>query len=86
MARQKTRDWSQVVEGALLGAALTVVNGLLIEQSVLDINRKPTGNTRDQTAGPVDIFKTRDGWIPRPGCRRSPFSAMGPSSWGRTIG
>ncbi len=61
MARQKT-GLGQVVEGALLGAALTVGNGLLIEQSVLDINRKPTGN-RGQTAGPVDIFKTRDGWI-----------------------
>jgi crotonobetainyl-CoA:carnitine CoA-transferase CaiB-like acyl-CoA transferase len=61
MARQ-TSGLGQVVEGALLGAALTVGNGLLIEQGVLDINRTPTGN-RSQTAGPVDIFKTRDGWI-----------------------
>src|SRR5665213_451195 len=61
MARQKS-GLGQVVEGALLGAALTVGNGLLIEQGVLGIDRTPTGN-RSQTAGPVDIFKTRDGWI-----------------------
>src|SRR5450432_2079847 len=61
MARQ-TSGLGQVVEGALLAAALTVGNGLLIEQSVLGVNRKPTGN-RSQTAGPVDIFRTRDGWI-----------------------
>ncbi|HWA60362.1 MAG TPA: CoA transferase [Caulobacteraceae bacterium] len=52
----------QVVEGALLATALTIGNGLLIEQSVLNINRVPTAN-RSQTAGPVDIFRTRDGWI-----------------------
>jgi len=52
----------QVVESALLGAALTVSNGLLIEQAVLGIDRTPTGN-RGQTAAPVDIFRTRDGWI-----------------------
>jgi crotonobetainyl-CoA:carnitine CoA-transferase CaiB-like acyl-CoA transferase len=52
----------QVVEGALLATALTIGNGLLIEQEVLNINRVPTGN-RGQTAAPVDIFKTKDGWI-----------------------
>lgn len=52
----------QVVEGALLATALTVTNGLLMEQAVLGIDRKPTGN-RGQTSGPVDIFRTRDGWI-----------------------
>jgi crotonobetainyl-CoA:carnitine CoA-transferase CaiB-like acyl-CoA transferase len=61
MARQQTGQ-GQVVEGALLASALTVANGLLIEQSVLGIDRKPTGN-RGQTSGPVDIFRTRDGWI-----------------------
>jgi len=50
------------VEGALLATALTVSNALLIEQGVLGINRVPTGN-RGQTAAPVDIFKTQDGWI-----------------------
>ncbi len=52
----------QVVEGALLATALTVGNSVLIEQGVLGINRRPTGN-RGQTSAPVDIFKTRDGWI-----------------------
>ena len=61
MARRQTGR-GQVVEGALLATALTVGNSLLIEQEVLKINRRPTGN-RGQTSGPVDIFKTRDGWI-----------------------
>jgi crotonobetainyl-CoA:carnitine CoA-transferase CaiB-like acyl-CoA transferase len=61
MARQQTGR-GQVVEGALLATALTVGNGLLIEQDILGINRIPTGN-RGQTAAPVDIFKTQDGWI-----------------------
>ena len=61
MARQQTGR-GQVVEGALLATALTVANGLLIEQDVLGINRVPTGN-RGQTAAPVDIFRTRDGWV-----------------------
>ena len=61
MARRATGR-GQVVEGALLATALTVANSLLIEQDVLGINRVPTGN-RGQTAAPVDIFQTRDGWI-----------------------
>jgi crotonobetainyl-CoA:carnitine CoA-transferase CaiB-like acyl-CoA transferase len=61
MARKQT-GLGQVVEGSLLATALTVGNGLLIEQSVLGINRTPTGN-RGQTAAPVDIFRTKDGWI-----------------------
>jgi len=61
MARRET-GLGQVVEGALLATALTVGNGLLIEQDVLGINRTPTGN-RGQTSGPVDIFRTSDGWV-----------------------
>jgi crotonobetainyl-CoA:carnitine CoA-transferase CaiB-like acyl-CoA transferase len=61
MARQQTGR-GQVVEGALLATALTVGNALLIEQAVLGIDRTPTGN-RGQTAAPVDIFRTQDGWI-----------------------
>jgi crotonobetainyl-CoA:carnitine CoA-transferase CaiB-like acyl-CoA transferase len=61
MARQQTGR-GQIVEGALLATALTASNGLLIEQAMLGIDRRPTGN-RGQTSGPVDIFKTRDGWI-----------------------
>ena len=61
MARQQTGR-GQVVEGALLGTALTVTNATLIEQAMLSIDRTPTGN-RGQTSGPVDIFRTLDGWI-----------------------
>jgi crotonobetainyl-CoA:carnitine CoA-transferase CaiB-like acyl-CoA transferase len=52
----------QKVEGALLATALAFTNALLIEQAVIAANRVPTGN-RGQTAAPVDLFRTRDGWI-----------------------
>lgn len=61
MARGQTGR-GQIVEGALLGTALAINNGMLIEQAMLGINRVPTGN-RGQTSGPVDIFRTADGWI-----------------------
>jgi crotonobetainyl-CoA:carnitine CoA-transferase CaiB-like acyl-CoA transferase len=61
MARQKTGK-GQIVEGALLATALATTNASLIEQAVMNVNRTPTGN-RGQTAAPVDIFKTKDGWI-----------------------
>lgn len=52
----------QHVQGCLLASALTVANGTLIEQSMLDNNRVATGN-RGQTAAPIDVFRTTDGWI-----------------------
>ena len=61
MARAVTGR-GQVVEGSLLRSALVVNNPLLIEQALVRPNRRPTGN-RGQTAGPVDLFRTRDGWI-----------------------
>jgi crotonobetainyl-CoA:carnitine CoA-transferase CaiB-like acyl-CoA transferase len=61
MARKATGK-GQWVEGALLATAVTLSNALLIEQAVLAPNRVPTGN-RGQTSAPVDIFRTRDGWI-----------------------
>ena len=61
MARKVTGK-GQWVEGALLATAVTFGNALLIEQAVIAPNRVPTGN-RGQTAAPVDIFRTRDGWI-----------------------
>jgi crotonobetainyl-CoA:carnitine CoA-transferase CaiB-like acyl-CoA transferase len=61
MARQVTGK-GQWVEGALLATAVTFSNALLIEQAVIERNRVPTGN-RGQTSAPVDIFRTRDGWI-----------------------
>jgi crotonobetainyl-CoA:carnitine CoA-transferase CaiB-like acyl-CoA transferase len=61
MARRATGQ-GQWVEGALLATAVTLGNALLIEQAVIAPNRVPTGN-RGQTSGPVDIFRTKDGWI-----------------------
>ena len=52
----------QHVQGCLLASALTVANGTLIEQSILENNRVATGN-RGQTAAPIDVFRTTDGWI-----------------------
>ena len=52
----------QHVQGCLLASALTVANGTLIEQAILDNNRVATGN-RGQTAAPIDVFRTTDGWI-----------------------
>ncbi|HXE69190.1 MAG TPA: CoA transferase [Hyphomicrobiaceae bacterium] len=61
MARQASGK-GQWVEGALLATAVTLGNALLIEQAVIAPNRVPTGN-RGQTSGPVDIFRTKDGFI-----------------------
>ena len=61
MARRETGK-GQKVEGALLATAVTFTNAMLIEQAVIAANRVPTGN-RGQTAAPMDLFRTRDGWI-----------------------
>ncbi|MXW54909.1 MAG: CoA transferase [Gammaproteobacteria bacterium] len=52
----------QHVEGCLLASALTAMGGTLIEQAALNVNRIASGN-RGQTAAPIDVYKTRDGWI-----------------------
>jgi crotonobetainyl-CoA:carnitine CoA-transferase CaiB-like acyl-CoA transferase len=52
----------QHVSGSLLGTALTFTNGMLIEQAVIGADRVPTGN-RAQTAAPVDLYRTTDGWL-----------------------
>jgi crotonobetainyl-CoA:carnitine CoA-transferase CaiB-like acyl-CoA transferase len=52
----------QLVEGALLRTALTYFSPTLIEEDFLRLDRKPTLN-RSQTAGPSDIYRTKDGWI-----------------------
>lgn len=61
MERDRTGR-GQMVEGALLGTALTYFNFHLIEQQLRRTNRKPSGN-RSQYAGPADAVRTRDGWI-----------------------
>ena len=62
LMEKKRSGKGQIVKGSLLGSALTLGNAMLIEQGVLGVNRKPTGN-RGQTAAPVDLFRTTDGWI-----------------------
>ena len=61
MARRESGR-GQKVEGALLATAVTFTNAMLIEQAVIEANRVPSGN-RGQTAAPVDLYRTRDGWI-----------------------
>jgi len=52
----------QVLEGALLKTALTMMNSVLIEQDVKKVDRVGTMN-RGQWNGPSDVFRTLDGWI-----------------------
>jgi len=59
--RQKTGR-GQIVEGALFSTALTLNNGVVIEQSALNINRVASLN-RSQTSAPADTFRTKDGWV-----------------------
>ncbi|GAB5500444.1 MAG: CoA transferase [Pseudohongiellaceae bacterium] len=59
--RQKTGR-GQIVEGSLFNTALTLMNGTLIEQAVIERNRVATLN-RSQTSAPADTFPTRDGWV-----------------------
>lgn len=61
LERQKTGQ-GQIVEGSLFSSALTLMNGTLIEQGMIQRDRKPTLN-RSQTSGPADTFRTRDGWV-----------------------
>lgn len=61
MERQKT-GCGQLVEGSLFSSALTLMNGTLIEQAMIERNREATLN-RSQTSAPADTFPTRDGWV-----------------------
>jgi crotonobetainyl-CoA:carnitine CoA-transferase CaiB-like acyl-CoA transferase len=65
MAALRHRDQTgegQVIEGALLRSALTMANATLIEQDLLAVDREASLN-RGQTAGPSDVFQTKDGWV-----------------------
>jgi crotonobetainyl-CoA:carnitine CoA-transferase CaiB-like acyl-CoA transferase len=65
MAALKAREQTgrgQIVEGTLLGTALTFFNFHLVEQQQLKVDRKATLN-RGQTAGPSDIYRAKDGWL-----------------------
>lgn len=61
MARQSS-GVGQHVDGALLKTALTVANNPLVEQAVLNLERRATLN-RGQTSGPYDIVATADGHV-----------------------
>ena len=61
MHRHQTGE-GQLIEGALLRTALTWNSSSLIEQAMLHVDRTSTHN-RAQTAGPSDVFRTRDGWL-----------------------
>ena len=52
----------QQVRASLLASALTIANGMLMEQARIRPDRVATGN-RSQTQGPSDAFRTRDGWV-----------------------
>jgi len=52
----------QKVEGALLRTATAFSNALLIEQSLMQVDRTRIEN-RAFNAAPSDIYRTRDGWI-----------------------
>ena len=52
----------QQVRASLLASALTIANGMLMEQAMIRPDRVATGN-RSQTQGPSDAFRTRDGWV-----------------------
>ena len=52
----------QHVRGSLLGSALTLASGTMIEQQFLAKNRIASGN-RGQTTAPSDAFPTNDGWV-----------------------
>ena len=61
MSRARTGT-GQVVEAALLPTAVALNGVTLLEQAVLQRDRRPTGN-RGQLSAPSDVFRTRDGWI-----------------------
>jgi len=52
----------QLIEPALLRTALTWNSSGLTEQALIKADRVSTHN-RAQTAGPSDVFRTRDGWL-----------------------
>src|SRR5262249_62051041 len=58
----KDAGGAQGVEVAPPATAVPWSNALRTEQAVIKPDRVPTGN-RGQTAAPVDLFRTRDGWV-----------------------
>ncbi|MDH4148384.1 MAG: CoA transferase [Acidimicrobiia bacterium] len=52
----------QFIEAALLRTAIAWNSATLLEQDMLGVDRTSTHN-RGQTAGPSDVFRTKDGWV-----------------------
>jgi crotonobetainyl-CoA:carnitine CoA-transferase CaiB-like acyl-CoA transferase len=52
----------QKVEGALLRTAIAISNAMLIEQSLMGVDRTAIRNRAFNNA-PGDVYRTRDGWI-----------------------
>jgi crotonobetainyl-CoA:carnitine CoA-transferase CaiB-like acyl-CoA transferase len=61
MHRNKTGE-GQIVEGTLLGTALTFNNAALMEEAAMGLGRQAT-STRGQYNAPTDTFRTRDGFV-----------------------
>jgi len=61
MHRNQTGE-GQMIEAALLRTAVTWNTPTLIEQAMLGVDRVSSHN-RGQTAGPSDVYRTRDGWL-----------------------
>jgi crotonobetainyl-CoA:carnitine CoA-transferase CaiB-like acyl-CoA transferase len=76
LMERKRSGKGQIVKGSLLGTALTLGNAMLIEQGVLGINRKPTGN-RGQTAAAGRSFPHHRRLDPVPGDRQAALRALG---------
>ena len=61
MHRRATGE-GQLIEAALLRTAVTWNSPTLIEQAMLGVDRV-TSHNRGQTAGPADVYRTKDGWV-----------------------
>ena len=61
MHRNATGE-GQMIEAALLRTAVTWNSPTLIEQALLGVDRVSSHN-RGQTAGPADVYNTKDGWV-----------------------
>ena len=59
--RAKTGE-GQVVDGSLLATAVTYMQALLAERSVVGIERSQRGNAGFYAA-PADTYRTQDGWV-----------------------
>lgn len=83
MHRNQTGE-GQIVEGTLLGTALTFNNAALMEEALLNIGRQGS-HTRGQYNAPTDTFKTRNGFVTTQvvggGLFKRWANLMGESSW-----